>query len=106
MSRNQFRDTRSLQWTQVLKYVVIAAVLLLVGLSFLVAKNQQMRLAEEAAQGRKDLAKIVRSNDQLKSNIDWLNAPRHLQSRISTSGLIPISEMPVIRRDIDQVASR
>lgn len=106
MSRNQFCDSRSLQWTQVLKYVVIAAVALMVGLSFLMAKNQQMRLAEEASQEKKELARINRSNDQLQSNVDLLNSPRNLQHRVLASGLISISEMTVIRRDGNQVASR
>lgn len=106
MSRNQFKDSRSLQWVMVLKWMVIVGFLLVLGLSYILCKNQTMRLAEEAIQQKVELAKINRINDQIQNNINLLEAPQNLQRRVGINGLISTSELTVIHRDGNWVASR
>lgn len=99
MSRNRFKDGHSLHWAKVLQYVAGVAVLLIIGLGFLAAKNYQMRLADEALQARKELARINRSNQQLQDNVNCLISPAVLQRRVNDSGMVSVGELAVVRQD-------
>lgn len=105
MSRNQFKHSQSLHWAMVLKCVVIVGFLLALGLSYIMYKNQAMRLADDSAQQQKELVKILKRNEQLRLNISWLTSPQELQRRVASSGLVPVGEMLVVRRDLGTGAS-
>lgn len=89
----------------VLKCVVIVGFLLALGLSYIMYKNQAMRLADESAQQKRELEKILKRNEQLRLNISYLTAPQELQRRVAANGLVPVGEMLVVRRDLGTGAS-
>lgn len=105
MGRNRFKHSQSLHWAQVLKFVVIAVFCLALGLSYIMCKNRQMRLADEMERQKKELAKIIERNRQLRLNIAWLTSPQELQRKVASNGLVPVGEMLVIRRDLGTGAS-
>lgn len=105
MGRNQFKHSQSLHWAMVLKCVVIVGFLLALGLSYIMYKNQAMKLADEASQQRRDLEKVLKRNEQLRLNIAWLTSPQELQRRVAANGLVPVGEMLVVRRDMGTGAS-
>lgn len=100
MSRNQIKHSQSLHWLKVLKCVAVAGICLALGLSYISYKNQAMKIAQETKKQKDELAKIIKRNDQLKLNINCMISPQALQRRVANSGLMPVGEMLVIRRDL------
>lgn len=105
MSRNRMKHSQSLHWAMVLKCVVIVGFCLVLGLSYIMYKNQAMKIADETEKQKKELAKILKRNEQLRLNIAWLTSPQELQRRVASSSLVPVGEMLVVRRDLGTGAS-
>lgn len=105
MGRNRFKHSQSLHWAMVLKCVVIAGFCLALGLSYVMYKNQVMKIADETEKQKKELARIVKRNDQLRMNIAYATSPQVLQGKVASSGLVPVGELLVLRRDMGAGAS-
>jgi hypothetical protein len=105
MGRNRFKHSQSLHWAMVLKCIVISGFFLALGLSYVMYKNQVMKIADETEKQKKELARIVKRNEQIKLNISYLTSPQALQTKVAASGLVPVGEMLVIRRDLGTGAS-
>jgi len=105
MSRNTVRNSHSLQWMVVVKYVLIVALMSVLGLSYILCKNQIMRLAAETAEKEKELQQITERNKQLFADINRLKAPGELQRRVANANLVQIAELDYVRRDSSGGAS-
>ncbi len=103
MSRNRLRNSQSLHWMGVVKWVLIAGLLSVLGLSYMLCKNQNLHLAEETHRLEMDLDGIDKRNHQLSYELDTLKSPIRLQRKLAEmhSTLIRLSDMgrSVIRMD-------
>lgn len=91
MSRNRMKDSQSLHWMSVIKWVLIAGLLSGLGLSYMLCKNRNMNLAEETSKLKKQLALIDRRNQELAGELDVMKSPKMLERRLAEnqSSLIP-----------------
>jgi hypothetical protein len=94
MSRNRMRNSQSLHWMGVLKWVVILGFLSVLGLSYMFCKNQNLRLASQTLDLRKKLASIERHNTTLTLDLEMLKSPVVLERRLRQmrSSLVPLSD--------------
>ncbi len=92
MSRNRMRNSQSLHWMGVLKWVVILGFLSVLGLCYMFCKNQNLRLASETLDLRKKLAAIERHNTTLALDLEMLKSPEQLKRRLAQmrSTLVPL----------------
>lgn len=105
MSRNRFKHSQSLHWAQVLKFTVTAGLCLVLGLSYIMCKNLQMRLADDTEGQKRELRKILKRNQDLQYNIAWVSSAQELQRKVAPNGLVPVGELLVVRRDFGTGAS-
>ena len=92
MSRNRMRNSQSLHWMGVLKWVVILGFLSVLGLSYMFCKNQNLRLASTTLDLRKKLAAIERHNTTLGIDLEIMKSPELLKRRLAQmhSSLVPL----------------
>jgi hypothetical protein len=87
----------------VVKWVLIAGLLSVLGLSYMLCKNQNLHLAEETHRLEMELAGIDQRNHQLGYELDTLKSPLRLQRKLAEmhSSLIRLSDMgrSVVRMD-------
>ena len=65
MSRNRLKNSQSLHWMGVMKWVLIAGLLSGLGLFYMLSKNQNLHLAEETHKLRLELDGIQKRNEVL-----------------------------------------
>ena len=103
MSRNRMKNSQSLHWMGVVKWVVIAGMLSVLGLSYMIGKNQNLHLAQDAYRLEHQLASIQKRNAQLTYDLDSMKSPMRLQRRLAQmhSSLVRLSDMGqmVVRMD-------
>ena len=102
MSRNRVRNSQSLHWMGVVKWVVIAGMLSILGLSYMLCKNQNMHLAQETYRLQLQLNQISKRNSQLSLDLETMRSPLRLQRRLAQmhSTLVRLSEIgQVVRMD-------
>jgi hypothetical protein len=103
MSRNRLRNSQSLHWMGVVKWVLIAGMLSILGLSYMVCKNQNLHLAQETYRLQEQLNQITKRNSQLALDLDTMKSPLRLQRRLAQmhSTLVRLSDMGqmVVRMD-------
>ena len=92
MSRNRMRNSQSLHWMGVLKWVVILGFLSVLGLSYMFCKNQNLRLADETQTLRKKFDRIERQNTTLALDLEMMKSPELLKRRLQQmrSSLVPL----------------
>jgi hypothetical protein len=92
MSRNRMRNSQSLHWMGVLKWVVILGFLSVLGLSYMFCKNQNLRLADETQTLRKKLDRIELQNTTLTLDLEMMKSPELLKRRLQQmrSSLVPL----------------
>src|SRR5579875_2194431 len=92
MSRNRMRNSQSLHWMGVLKWVVILGFLSVLGLCYMFCKNQNLRLADQTMTLRRKLAAIERHNTTLALDLEMLKSPELLKRRLAQmrSTLVPL----------------
>jgi hypothetical protein len=103
MSRNRIRNSQSLHWMGVVKWVLIAGMLSVLGLSYMLCKNQNLRLADETHRLERTLTSIQMRNEQLTLDLDSMKSPLRLQRRLAQMGstLVRLSDMgQVVRMDM------
>ncbi len=92
MSRNRMRNSQSLHWMGVIKWVLILGMGSILGLSYMFCKNQNMRLADETHQLRLKLEAIERHNTALALDLEMMKSPDLLKRRLVQMGstLVPL----------------
>jgi hypothetical protein len=98
MSRNRMRNSQSLHWMGVLKWVLILGLVSILGLSYMFCKNQNMRLAADTKQLRVKLERIEQHNTTLALDLEMLKSPMQLKRRLAQmhSTLLPLYDPQMI----------
>jgi hypothetical protein len=82
MSRNRMKNSQSLHWMGVVKWVLILGLVSVLGLSYMFCKNQNLHLADEKHLLRLKLDAIERRNHALGDDLEWMKSPAVLQRRL------------------------
>jgi len=92
MSRNRMRNSQSLHWMGVMKWVVILGMGSILDLSYMFCKNQNMRLASDTLQLQRKLESIERHNTALALDLQIMESPDLLKRRLAQnrSTLVPL----------------
>jgi len=92
MSRNRMKNSQSLHWMGVVKWVLILGLMSVLGLSYMFCKNQNLRLAAETQGLRLKYEAIERRNTALSLDLEWMKSPALLKRRLVEmhSQLIPL----------------
>ena len=104
MSRNRRKHTNNIQVASLVRYITIAVVLGMVGLTYVYMKNQLHtygRRCEDLEQTKNRLAK---RNDIVKSQVASWTSHAALRRRLSEGfvQLVPISENAIMRVNSDR----
>jgi hypothetical protein len=83
MSRNRMKNSQSLHWMGVLKWILIAGLLAGLGLCYMICKNQNLHLAEETHHKQKDLDTIEARNAVLAADLQSMKSPKVLERRLA-----------------------
>ncbi len=86
MSRNRLKNSQSLHWMGVVKWILIAGLLSVLGLSYMLCKNQNLHLAEETHRLEIQLNGIQKRNEQLTYDLQAMKSPLRLQRRLAQMG--------------------
>ena len=91
MSRNRMRNSQSLHWMGVVKWILIAGLLAGLGLCYMICKNQNLHLAEETHLAQKHLEAIEARNEELAADLHWMKSFNLLKRRLAQirSTLVP-----------------
>jgi len=91
MSRNRMKNSQSLHWMGVLKWVLIACLLAGLGLCYMICKNQNLHLAEETRAAQKKLDAIEARNAELALDLEGMKSMNLLKHRLALmhSTLVP-----------------
>jgi hypothetical protein len=98
MSRNRMKNSQSLHWMGVVKWVLILGLVSVVGLSYMSCKNQNLRLAAETRELRLKFEAIERRNTALSLDLEWMKSPALLKRRLveMNSQLVPLYDPRMI----------
>ncbi len=83
MSRNRVKNSQTLHWSTIVKWGALVGVFALLGLSYLVFKNQIVSTASETAKQEKQLRQIVERNRQLSVDVARLKSPQRLERYVA-----------------------
>ncbi len=83
MSRNRMKNSQSLHWMGVVKWVLIASMLAGLGLFYMLSKNYNLHLAEETHRLQLQLDKINTRNAELSGDLVGMKSPKLLQRRLA-----------------------
>jgi len=91
MSRNRMRNSQSLHWMGVVKWILITGLLAGLGLAYMICKNQNLHLAEETHRVQKQLDAVEARNAELQSDLQSMKSLRLLERRLAQmhSTLVP-----------------
>jgi hypothetical protein len=91
MSRNRMKNSQSLHWMGVLKWILIAGLLAGLGLCYMICKNQNVHLAAEAQRVQKQLDSIAARNAELEAGLQSMKSLKLLERRLIVmhSTLVP-----------------
>jgi hypothetical protein len=82
MSRNRMKNSQSLHWMGVVKWVLIAALLAGLGLCYMLCKNQNLHLAEESHRMQRNLDGIESRNAELSADLQSMKSLKLLEKRL------------------------
>ena len=110
MSRNRMKNSQSLHWMGVVKWVLIAGLLSVLGLSYMLCKNQNLHLAEETRRLDLQLDGIQKRNEQLTYDLETMKSPQKLVRRLAQmrSGLVRLSDggLQVVQMNNQEIRAR
>jgi hypothetical protein len=91
MSRNRMKNSQSLHWMGVVKWILIAGLLAGLGLCYVICKNQNLHLAEETHDFKKKLDVIEARNAELAADLQSMKSMKSLERRLALmhSALVP-----------------
>lgn len=101
MSRNRIKNSQSLHWMSVLKWIVIVGMLSILGLFYVWNKNQNLHMAEETKRLASQLEVIERRNSQLGLDLERMKSQGELQHRLVKmhSALVWVGSLTVVPMD-------
>ena len=74
MSRNRMRNSQSLHWMGVVKWVLIAGMLAGLGFCYMLCKNQNLHLADEDLKLQRQLNQIETRNTELALDLESMKS--------------------------------
>ena len=83
MSRNRMKNSQSLHWMGVIKWILIAGLLSVLGLGYMLCKNQNLHLAEETHLAQKQLNAIEARNEELAADLRAMKSLKLLERRLA-----------------------
>ena len=83
MSRNRLKNSQSLHWMGVVKWVLILGLLSVLGLSYMFCKNQNLRLADQRLKLVRTLNSIEQRNTALGLDLEMMKSPALLKRRLA-----------------------
>lgn len=83
MSRNRMKDSQSLHWMGVVKWILIAGLMAVLGLSYMLCKNQNLHLAEETHRLQNQLDSIEARNTELADDLEGMKSITVLKRRLA-----------------------
>jgi hypothetical protein len=83
MSRNRMKNSQSLHWMGVVKWILIAGLLAGLGLCYMICKNQNLHLAEETHHVQKQLDAIEARNAELALDLQGMKSMALLKRRLA-----------------------
>ena len=91
MSRNRMKNSQSLHWMGVVKWVMIAGLLSGLGLFYMFSINYNMKLAQDTYKLQKQLDTVSARNAQLSFDLKSMKSMKLLQTRLTQmhSSLVP-----------------
>jgi hypothetical protein len=91
MSRNRMKNSQSLHWMGVIKWILIAGLLAGLGLCYMICKNQNLRLAQKTRDAEKQLEAIESRNEELALDLQGMKSMAPLKRRLvqMRSTLVP-----------------
>jgi hypothetical protein len=82
MSRNRMRNSQSLHWMGVMKWILIAGLLAGLGLCYMLGKNNNLHLAQETRQLQETLDTIKAGNNDLEADLRRMKSLALLDRRL------------------------
>ena len=82
MSRNRMKNSQSLHWMGVVKWILIAGLLAGLGLCYMICKNQNLHLAEETHHRQNLLDAIEARNADLALDLQSMKSMALLKRRL------------------------
>jgi hypothetical protein len=105
MSRNKMRNSQSLHWMGVIKWILIAGLLAGLGLCYVLCKNQNLHLAQETYKLQEKLDDIRSRNTNLEADLRRMKSLTRLERELAMmhSALVPIGDprLFLVRLDED-----
>ncbi len=94
MSRNRMKNSQSLHLMGVIKWILIAGLLAGLGLCYVLCKNNNLKLAQDASQLRDNLASIKARNASLEADLRRMKSPLRLERELAMmhSTLVPLTD--------------
>jgi len=83
MSRNRMKNSQSLHWMGVLKWILIAGLLAGLGLCYMICKNQNLHLAQKTEDYQKQLEGIQMRNNELEADLESMKSLKPLERRLA-----------------------
>ena len=83
MSRNRMKNSQSLHWMGVVKWVMIAGLLSGLGLFYMFSINYNMKLAQDTFKLQKQLEIVSARNAQLSTDLKSMKTPKLVQARLT-----------------------
>lgn len=82
MSRNRMKNSQSLHWMGVIKWILIAGLLAGLGLCYMLCKNQNLHLAEETHLLQQRLDAVAARNENLRADLRRMKSLALLDRRL------------------------
>ncbi len=105
MSRNRMKNSQSLHWMGVIKWILIAGLLAGLGLCYVLCKNQNLHLAEETHKEQEQLENIKSRNTSLEADLRRMKSPIRLERELAMmhSALVQLDDprLCLVRLDED-----
>jgi hypothetical protein len=83
MSRNRMRNSQSLHWMGVIKWILVAGLLAGLGLCYMLCKNQNLHLAEETHVLQEHLDAVNARNEDLAADLRRMKSLTLLERRLA-----------------------
>jgi hypothetical protein len=83
MSRNRMKNSQSLHWMGVVKWILIVGLLAGLGLCYMICKNQNLHLAQKTQDFQKQLDAIEARNEELAADLQSMKSGRVLELRLA-----------------------
>jgi hypothetical protein len=97
------KNSQSLHWMGVVKWILIVGLMSVLGLSYMLCKNQNLHIAEETHRLQIQLDAVQNRNAGLAFDLEKMKSSRELERRLVQmhSALVRLDDMrlTVVRRD-------